>query len=231
MGATRIEPESFNPDDYERVRRNLWNREFRRQRVLNILNWRKWHAGFDKLLSRLPFKLGFDGEHFAHDARESFKIEVRDLEDKKMDDAQDDPFTDQDTEEATEDANERARHEPKSIEALTYRVVSNYVRRKLKDKYDLEYSEVREGKTGGSEFYEKRRKVAADAFYSVRSRTGFDFVEYFAATICSVPQFLPEQDFESLARELRDNPNNIRTLTMLALSARSYVPTKQERKN
>ena len=222
-GTARIEPESFRPDEYERVRHNLWNHEFRKQRVLNILNdEREWYANFDKLLSRLPLKLGFDGEYFSHDARESFKAEVKDLEEEwPMNNVDDAPFASRDTEDMDSEASTQAKREPKSSEALVYKVVGRYLDRKLKAKRNLGYVDVITGEADKDEYSKERRKLATDAFYSVKSRTRNDFTEYFANTLCSVSQNMAEDDYVALARELHQNPERIRTLTMLALAARS----------
>jgi len=222
-GTARIEPESFSPDDYERVRRNLWNREFRRQRVLNILDGRKkWYEGFDKLLSRLPFKLGFDGQHFAHDARESFESEVRDLKDKKTNDADDNLLTGQDTSAEGVETNAPQSKEPKSVEALVYQAVGRYLDRRLRAKRKSGYSDVKAGTADKDEYSKERRALAVNAFYSVKSRTEADFIEYFANTLCSVSQNpISETDYVTLAKALHHETEDVRTLTMLALSAHS----------
>lgn len=222
MGTARIEPESFNADEYERVRHNLWNHEFRKQRILNILNGSKWHEGFDKLLSRLPFKLGFDGEHFSHDARESFNSEVRDLKkEKRMNDTKDKPFADQDADKVGNAM--QADKEPQSVAALVYQAVGRYLDRKLKAKRKFDYRDVQKGAVDKDEYSKERRALAIDAFYSVKSRTeNADFIEYFANTLCSVSQNpMSEAEYVSLAKALHDDPGEVRTLTMLALSARS----------
>lgn len=230
--TTRIEPESFKPDEYERVRRGLKNHEFRKQRVLNILNGREeWYADFDKLLCRLPLQMGFEDEHFAHDARESFEREVKDLKDeKKMNVASEDLFATQNADDedtdllAAQDAknttNPSAKSEPKSRETLVYEVVGRYLNRKVEDRYKTKWEDVKDDQESKDEHNKNRRKLATDAFYNVRSRTGEDFIEYFVATLCSVSQNMTQEDYESLARALYDNPDKIRALTMLALSAR-----------
>jgi CRISPR-associated protein Cmx8 len=223
IGTARIEPESFNGDEYERVRHNLWNHEFRKQRLLNILNGNnsKWYEGFDKLLSRLPFKLGFNAEHFSHDARESFNGEVRDLKkEKKMEDTQDTPFVDQDEDKISSAV--QTGNEPKSVEALVYQAVGRYLDRKLMAKRKFGYSDVMTGAADKDEYSKGRRTLAVDAFYSVKSRTETDFVDYFANTLCSVSQNpMSEADYITLAEALLHKTDDVRTLTMLALSARS----------
>ena len=108
-----------------------------------------------------------------------------------------------------------------SYEALVYRVVRIYVQRKLSLKYPLEWSEVKDDPGKRKEYEEAREKVARDAFLAVRSRSGMDFTDYFASTLCSVSQPLSEQQYVTLAQALYGDTEKVRTLTMLALSARS----------
>jgi CRISPR-associated protein Cmx8 len=214
-GAARVEPESYNPDEYERVRRNLWNHQFRKQRVVNILGECEWYRDFDKLLARLPMKLGFDSEYFSRDAKESFKNEVTDLEDRKMSEESDSPFGTPDAK-TGEDV-----IAPKSTAALVYQTVGRYLDRKLIAKRKFGYSDVMSGLADKDEYSKERRALAIDAFHSVKNRSGEDFIEYFANTLCSVSQSMSEADYVSLAKALHDDADDVRTLTLLALSARS----------
>lgn len=110
----------------------------------------------------------------------------------------------------------------KPLEAIVLQIVSNYVTRKLDSKHDLRWTDVKGDESGKKDAYsEKRGKVAREAFLAVRARTGADFIDYFASTLCSVPQHQNEETFLSLTRELHQNTAKVRTLTLLALSARS----------
>lgn len=75
-------------------------------------------------------------------------------------------------------------------------------------------------------YRDTREKVCADAFLALRSRRSReDFVEYFTATICSVPQFLPATEYAGLAEALLDGDRweEVKALAMLALSGLSRV--------
>jgi CRISPR-associated protein Cmx8 len=67
-----------------------------------------------------------------------------------------------------------------------------------------------------------QENVAKDAFLQMRSRRQQqDFVEYFAGTICSVGQFLPQPDYAALAHALLaddDAWEDVRALAMIAVS-------------
>lgn len=73
------------------------------------------------------------------------------------------------------------------------------------------------------EYIEARQKICMDAFLAMRSRRDQEFIEYFTGTICSVPQFLPSDDYVFVSQALleEDGWERVKTLSMLALSAHS----------
>jgi CRISPR-associated protein Cmx8 len=109
----------------------------------------------------------------------------------------------------------------KPLEAVVLQIVSTYISRKLDSKHDLRWADVKAGGEKKDAYDEKRAKVARDAFLAVRARTGADFIDYFASTLCSVPQHQTDEAFLLLTRSLHENTTKVRTLTLLALSARS----------
>lgn len=111
--------------------------------------------------------------------------------------------------------------EETTVEQRVYRMVGAYVFGKLRSKYQLSWDQVKDRPDLKGQFEEAKEKVAREAFLAVRSRTGADFVEYFTATLCSVPQRMPEDDYLSLTKALVADPDRIRSLTLLALSARA----------
>ena len=137
-----------------------------------------------------------------------------------MNDTQDNPFADQDADKVGNAV--QADKEPKSVEALVYQAVGRYLNRKLKAKRKFDYSDVKSGAVDKDEYSKERRALAVDAFYSVKSRTEADFIDYFANTLCSVSQNpMSEADYVTLAEALHHETDDVRTLTMLALSAHS----------
>lgn len=109
----------------------------------------------------------------------------------------------------------------KPVETIVLEIVGRYVSRRLKGKYDLDWTSASTSDTSRQEYGEKKAKIAKDAFLAVRARTGADFIDYFVSTLCSVPQHMTDESFTSLSAELYRNTDRIRTLTLLALSARS----------
>lgn len=108
--------------------------------------------------------------------------------------------------------------EENGIEKLVLRVVRSYLRGKMRSKYGLKWDDVKDDEDK-EEWGRKRGDLARDAFLAVRSRTGADFVEYFTGTLCSVPHALKEEQYLILSRELLERTQDVRALTLLALSA------------
>jgi CRISPR-associated protein Cmx8 len=218
LGTARADPEEQMLDQYATLRRALWNPLFRRQRMINLMAQRPWYDGFDALLCRLPFKEFFAGQeagfkYFRRDVRQTFEQEFN-VKDEEVRTGM------ASTEELEGNGQTESAAPPNaSCEALVYRVVSEYVRRKLATKYDKKYN-AKASQEEQDSYKEHRGKVARDAFLAVRSRSGADFVDFFATTLCSVPQFLSEEQFTTLARDLYEDTDKVRTLTLLALSAR-----------
>ncbi|HYL99183.1 MAG TPA: type I-MYXAN CRISPR-associated protein Cmx8 [Blastocatellia bacterium] len=81
LGVARLEPEIAMIDKYKLLKDTLWNPIFRRRRLLNLVNGKPWHFGFDEVLARVPYKQLFDGQsvgfrHFRHDVQLAFEEEV-----------------------------------------------------------------------------------------------------------------------------------------------------------
>lgn len=209
LSATRLNPDTATTDEYAQIRDGFWSPLFRRQCLLNLVNHSPWHMGFDALLSTLPYELSIENDYFRRDVREKFKALIN--EDKVMNEA-------------------TTQTSPKSIETLIFRLVSNYVSRKLKAKYDLEWKTEWKGLKSEDlakqpeykKYSEMKAKVAKSAFLDVRSRTEqWDFIKYFTGTLCSVPQYMGTDSYVQLAKDLYDENEyeKVRTLTLLALSA------------
>jgi len=203
LSIARLDPpEQQWIDKYREIRESLWHSTFRRQRLLNLVGKKAWYIGFDSLLCTIPYEQTMGNDYFCHDVRESFKHEVEDM-----------------TEETEQNLEvEIAEY---SCEKLVLQFVKNYISKKLKGKYKLEWKDV-QGTPKEGEYRDKKSKIAKSAFLDVRSRTEkMDFINYFASTICSVSQYIKDSDFEKLTRDLYEDTDKIRTLTMLALSANS----------
>ncbi len=128
--------------------------------------------------------------------------------------------------------------ESSSADGLVDRIhnlVRGYVYQRTEKKSGIPYDSFKNKKrvVDGKErmdvpqgYREAREKVCSNAFLRLRaSRSREDFVAYFTGTICSVPQFLPKDDFIELSRALLDGDRweDARALAMLALSSLSRI--------
>jgi CRISPR-associated protein Cmx8 len=214
LGVVRIDPELRMIDDYIRIKGNLWDPQFRKRRLLNLVNGRAWSAGFDGILCSLPYEQIIGNKAFRHDARETFYQEVELVKEEEKANMSDNTLVNADVNSSDETVD-------LSCESLVYRVVGIYLQRKLKSKYQLEWSGVKDNPSRRIEYEEMKEKIAREAFLAVRSRSGMDFADYFASTLCSVSQPLSEKQYVKLAQAIYEDTEKVRTLTMLALSARS----------
>jgi CRISPR-associated protein Cmx8 len=191
-----------------------------------LVNYQPWYQGFDKLLCSLPYEQSIENDYFRRDVREAFQHEREPMDESTMNL----------TTEQLEELDDEQLPESTPIDQLVLRLVRNYVTRKLKSKYDLEWKpewklpaeatkeqrEARDKRSDYREYTEKKTKIAKSAFLDVRSRTEqIDFINYFAWTLCSVPQRMTPENYSKLTTALYDDTDRIRTLTLLALSANS----------
>ena len=117
------------------------------------------------------------------------------------------------------------------LELLIYRLVRTYIIRKTEERSGIKWSDFKD-KTkpddGGKarvdvpkEYREAKEHIAQDLFLALRSRREVDFTDYFASRVCSVGQFLPEANYQTVARALLEKPDEVKTLALLAVSANS----------
>jgi CRISPR-associated protein Cmx8 len=206
LSTARLDPDDAMIDQYAQIRDNFWSPLFRRQCLLNLVNHSPWYQGFDALLCKTPHERSLEDAYFKRDVRTKIEIILKEIEQMAEVDNQ------------------------AVIAEMVFRLVKNYVNRKLKAKHDLEWKkewsslkdEEREKQPGFSDYSKMKSKVAKSAFLDIRSRTEKeDFINYFASTLCSVPQNMKSESFTILAQSLYQDTEQIRTLTLLALSANS----------
>lgn len=202
---------------------------FRRGLMLHLLNDQEWHEPMAPMLMDRPWPFFIRSEKspkglpwFWQDAAKKFE----DLANQHAADRKG-------YQEMAQDAPEQAGPAPQTpLPLLIHRLVQNYVLRKTEDKSGLKWEDfkdkkIKDEKTGREriavpEIYrEAKEKVASGKFLEMRSRREQAFVDHFTATFCSVKQFLPEDDFRVVAEALLHDPETVKTLTLLALSANS----------
>lgn len=115
---------------------------------------------------------------------------------------------------------------------IVYQVCQHYVLSKLESKYQMVWNKskncpMQSGKPiSQQDFDEKKYKIANEAFLAVRSRTEFQaFIDYFVSTLYP---FVRKEEFVDFADALFNKTDEIRPLTLLALSSQFPSGKKAE---
>ncbi|MCG8419799.1 MAG: type I-MYXAN CRISPR-associated protein Cmx8 [Proteobacteria bacterium] len=225
LTTARIDAEC-DVGEFQRIRQVYRNSLFRRQRLLNFFAsqtgaTRPWYSGYDRLLCTTPVALTIGSSWFRTDARRALtEMESPETEPINTETAQ--PNGDIMAEPNRE--NSQASDLEFSLQSLIYRIIRNYINGKLKSRHDQKWDDVKsldENHAERKSYHENRLKIAKEAFFAARSRTGSEFIDYFSGTLCSVPYKLGEETYAALTRTLLAAPDTVRTLTLLALSAQA----------
>lgn len=94
----------------------------------------------------------------------------------------------------------------------------------FKDKRGMDPSTGKERRDVPQKYQEAREKVCKGVFLRLRAcHAREDFVSYFTGTVCSVPQYLPEAEYQAVAEAIlnEDRWEEVKALAMLALSGLS----------
>lgn len=203
-----ITPIDEQIDRYREIQNIYWCPWFRKQRLLNLLHSQSQSDDLDAPLEELPAWTGFDAllsriprkwledSYFSHDARELFEQEG--------------------------DINVKS--EIRDYAQIVYKSCQSYVLGKLSSKYDLTWENCKGNPKKEEEYNQKKLKVANEAFLAVRSRTESEaFIDYFVSTLYP---FVTKDEFADFATKLFQDTEEIRALTLLALS--SQFPSKRK---
>lgn len=241
LGFTRVVDRPGLVEGYETIDKSFRNPLFRAGMMRALIDQQARHRRMIELFSEYPhrFFLEIEGEtpkyipRFGRDARALFNAhqqEIRKMTPEEMN--EDDTF--------------------KRLGTIVRSLINGYVNRraakKLNEDWDSYKTEVKDdGRKhkvipNPEKFAEQQRRICNDAFLQLRSRHDEDFVAFFAGSICSVPQYFsgkagelpflmqilmtpPPRDPVAVAAPNRDD---IKTLTMLALSAYSFNVRKRD---
>ena len=127
----------------------------------------------------------------------------------------------------------KAEENKEDLLALRIRsLVSQYIQRKAERKSRMDSKEFQIDESGrghySTRYREAVKNVCMDIFLAMRGRQGQCFVEYFTVTLCSVPQDLSSDDFLLISQALNNEWDKVKTLSMLAVSACSYLPENKK---
>jgi CRISPR-associated protein Cmx8 len=113
-----------------------------------------------------------------------------------------------------------------------YSMIRSYVSRKTEKRCGKSYANFKASGYKDGQYIEANNKVCMDAFLAIRGRKDHrEFVNYFTATICSVPQFLGDEQYRQLSVALLDPEQweSQKSLSKLALSALSQASASVEK--
>ena len=218
-GHGRIRADRGLLQRYEAARIRRGDPLFKRLTLGNLLAGWPWHQGAASLCALQPIEYCIQTTKtprfaaFGADARARFLAILQDLK------AQENDSMTQTTSAPLDDA----------LVARVYQLVGAYVEHRVHERTGLRRRDFAKGDDGRfhypRELREAVEKVTKDAFLAMRGRNDREFVTYFTGTICSVPQFFGRQDdFIALSQTLIADPELIKDLSMLALSAHSWMP-------
>lgn len=213
----KITPHKININDYENIIKECKNYFYKTRRINNLLNGTVWFNGFDRVFSDWPMKffIFIQGETpYSSDNSDSmvfFGEEIFKRFNK--------------IEKLMKGGQKMEKDDELSIKV--YKLIREYVNQRIAKKNGL--SDIPED-IYSVKYREDREHICSDAFLAMRSRREKDFVEYFTGTICSVPQFMPEEDFLLISKTLMEDWEKIKILSMLAISACSYTSSKSKEK-
>jgi CRISPR-associated protein Cmx8 len=217
MATGRIAPRPYLLEDYLGIvgrpgeKPPYGNPLFRRGLMLAFLDNQPWYQPFDKLLSEWPAELFVRSEKspknlswFWADARRKFQ-EVYQAVQSDSDKAADDD----------------------RLAVLIQRVVRRYLRARLEKQTQTKFDRE---KPIPIKYADDLRKIAEGLFLEFRSRRDHAFTEHFAGTFFAATQIVKQTDLAFLAVQLRTNLDEVKTLTLMALSANSWIPIPQEKR-
>ncbi|MEB3828825.1 type I-MYXAN CRISPR-associated protein Cmx8 [Phormidium sp. CCY1219] len=198
LRSARIPANDDQVGEYVRVKKAYKDYIFLEQRLRNVLDLKPWYFGFADLCASLPVEDTLGMVTFRRDARISFKAEAE-TENSKM--------------------NNESNAKNLSEEELIYEVVGNYLFKKAEEKYK-KWKEAEKNEDDKKEFNDAKEKLAKDAFYHCRHKTGTEFIRYFSETFASVNQsyYLKFDNYSKLVKLLYEDAEKVRNLTVLALA-------------
>jgi CRISPR-associated protein Cmx8 len=210
-----IDPIVGKVDRYKEIQHLYWCPWFRKQRLLNLVKSEYdsegnlmeipgWN-GFDDLLSRIP-RSWIEHTYFSHDARQLFNIEILQNQGESIMNTQSITI--------------------RQYAEIVYQVCQSYVLGKLDSKHGLKWKECQGNPKKEKEYNEKKTKIANEAFLAVRSRSeSQSFIDYFVSTLYP---FVKKEEFAQFADDLFNKTDEIRALTLLALSSQFSTSNKED---
>ncbi|MFM8275015.1 MAG: type I-MYXAN CRISPR-associated protein Cmx8 [Gemmata sp.] len=109
---------------------------------------------------------------------------------------------------------------------LIHRLTRTYLAARAKEKSGIDPEKFKEGDKIAwdklpKDFHDARRAAGESLFYEFRSRRDQAFVQHFAQTFFATKQYVSEDHYTEIGRALMTRTDDVKTLTLMALSANS----------
>ncbi len=223
LSASRLQPNSKVVQFYDTLRKKTLNPIYKVMRLRNELAGQPWYAGAEADLLTAPIELFVykPGKSparlpfYGRDLRQTFAAIKKESND-------------------IQGGNPMQETDRQTLLASNIQdMIQAYVRRKAEEKSGERYEDFAKGRAEGErvaypeKYREALERVCSQAFLAMRGRRDKDFVEFFTGSICSVPQFLPDRNFQIVSQALVADWELVKTLSLLALSACSWLPKPQ----
>jgi CRISPR-associated protein Cmx8 len=184
---------------------------FRRGLLLALLNQKPWFQPFARMLAEWPAPLFVNSEEsprnlswFWADARKKFQEVIQAMPTDPAEPSEPDD----------------------RLAELIHRLVRTYIGVKTKEKSGIDPDKFKEGDRIQwdklpTAYADARRQIAESLFLEYRSRRDQAFIDQFVARLGSVKQYIADDDFIHITRALMHRTDDVKTLTLLSLSANS----------
>jgi CRISPR-associated protein Cmx8 len=219
LSAGRVGLRQHLAEDYEHIagvpggKPPFGNPLFRRALMQHILDNVSWFQPFGKLFQEWPAQFFVQSEKsptkikpFWVDARNKLLEVIRAM---PTDPRSDDPLD--------------APDENAVLAATINRFIRHYLDERLKKELGYDYPAFRKARNTPPDAAKERRELGERLFLQFRSRQDQAFIDHFTATFFRVGQFMGH-NFEKTASALMTQTDKVKTLTLMALSANSWVP-------
>jgi len=218
LSSERILPRGSMIRDYQLVRDSIKNPFYKMVVLKNLVDGNPWYKDALNVLQNQPWPIFVLSKTtpseiplFCFDVKSKFQSIEKNIQMKK-------------------EANLMSERDfDDKLARCIYKLVQWYIWRRTEEKSGKKYEEFKTNKDDKgkilypAEYRDSLGKVSSDAFLSMRGRSEDAFVEYFTGTICSVPQFLPEEEYLSVVKALSIDWQKVKALSMLAVSANSFL--------
>lgn len=219
LAAGRLAPKPGLLDRYLRIVGRVGEKPpyanplFRRGLMLALLNDQPWFQPFGKLFAE--WDVSFFVPTDAPPKLSWFWIDAR----KKFQEVQQAMPTNPKPNDPPPDADDL-------LMMLIHRLTRTYLTERAKQKSGIDPEKFKDGDKIAwdklpKDFYDARRAAGESLFLEFRSRREQAFVEHFAQTFFATKQYVSEDHYSEIGRALLRRTEDVKTLTLMALSANS----------